>query len=171
MDNLTSKEALYEEVMTAAEAAERWGKDPSTVQNACSGYRKSPPRFTAAEARKAGRIWLVTRAGMERVFGKRKDDTTMENTIKMYLNYNVYGWKQAFSSIPSEIYDEIELILPEGAKLVELEGGQGIEFSDDTLAFPYEIRTKRYSNGTVKPYFITADEKEAKYKYCDYRVV
>ena len=40
MDNLTNKEALYEEVMTAA------------------------------EARKAGRIWLVTRTGMERVCGR-----------------------------------------------------------------------------------------------------
>ena len=62
-----------EEVMTAAEAAELWGKDPSTVQNACSGYRKSPPRFLPTEARKAGRIWLVTRAGMRRVFGPKPE--------------------------------------------------------------------------------------------------
>lgn len=57
------------EVMTAAEAAEKWGKAPITVQQACSGYRKSLPRFTSDEARKAGRIWLVTRAGMERLYG------------------------------------------------------------------------------------------------------
>lgn len=57
------------EVMTAAEAAEKWGKAPITVQQACSGYRKSSPRLTSDEARKAGRIWLVTRAGMERLYG------------------------------------------------------------------------------------------------------
>ena len=66
-------ERALEEVMTAAEAAMEWGKDPSTVQNACSGYRKSPPRFLPTEARKAGRIWLVTRAGMSRVFGSKPE--------------------------------------------------------------------------------------------------
>ena len=60
---------MLAEVMTAAEAAELWGKDARTVQQACSGYKNSPPRFLPGEARKAGRIWLVTRAGMSRVFG------------------------------------------------------------------------------------------------------
>ena len=59
---------LYE-VMTAAEAAELWSKSAITVQQACSGYKKSPPRFTEKECRKAGRIWLVTRAAMERLYG------------------------------------------------------------------------------------------------------
>ena len=58
-----------EEVMTAAEAAEKWGKAPITVQQACSGYAKAKPKFLPTEARKAGRIWLVTRKGMERVYG------------------------------------------------------------------------------------------------------
>lgn len=60
---------LINEVMTAAEAAEKWGKAPITVQQACSGYKGAAPRFTPKEARKAGRIWLVTRAGMERLYG------------------------------------------------------------------------------------------------------
>lgn len=68
MDNNFGKKAL-QEVMTAAEAAEKWGKAPITVQQSCAGYKKAPPRFTSDEARKAGRIWLVTRAGMERLFG------------------------------------------------------------------------------------------------------
>ena len=68
MGNSFSKKAL-DEVMTATEAAERWHKAPITIQQACSGYKKSPPRFTPDEARKAGRIWLVTRAGMERLYG------------------------------------------------------------------------------------------------------
>ena len=44
-----------EEVMTAAEAAEKWGKAPITVQQACSGYAKAKPKFLPTEARKAGR--------------------------------------------------------------------------------------------------------------------
>lgn len=58
-----------EEVMTAAEAAEMWGMAPITIQQACSGYKTSPPRFRTGEFRKAGRIWLVTRSGMERLYG------------------------------------------------------------------------------------------------------
>lgn len=65
-----------DEVMTAAEAAEKWGKAPITIQQACSGYKKSSPRFTSNEARKAGRIWLVTRAGMERLYGTEPQHKT-----------------------------------------------------------------------------------------------
>lgn len=61
---------VLEEVMTASEAAELWGKATITIQQACSGYKKFPPRFTPEECRKSGKIWLVTRAGMERLYGK-----------------------------------------------------------------------------------------------------
>lgn len=60
-----------DEVMTAAEAGERWGIPARTIQQACTGYKGGPPRFTEKEARKAGRIWLVTKAGMERLYGKK----------------------------------------------------------------------------------------------------
>lgn len=59
------------EVMTAAEAGELWKISPRTIQQACSGYKGAPPRFTKNEARKAGRIWLVTRQGMERLYGRQ----------------------------------------------------------------------------------------------------
>ena len=58
-----------ENIMTAKEAAERWRVAPITIRQACSGYKKSPPRFTEAEARKSGGTWLVTRAAMERLYG------------------------------------------------------------------------------------------------------
>lgn len=58
-----------EDIMTAKEAAERWGVAPITIRQACSGYKKSPPRFTETEARKSGGTWLVTRAAMERLYG------------------------------------------------------------------------------------------------------
>lgn len=57
------------DVMTASEAAERWGISPRRVQSACTGRDDTPPRLLPGEARKAGGTWLVTRSGMERVFG------------------------------------------------------------------------------------------------------
>lgn len=58
------------DVMTAKEAAERWGKAEITIRQACSGYKKAPPRFNEDEFRKSGATWLITRQGMERIFGK-----------------------------------------------------------------------------------------------------
>lgn len=58
-----------ESVMTAAEAAKRWGKADITIRQACSGYKKSAPRFHTDEARRSGSTWLITVEGMIRVFG------------------------------------------------------------------------------------------------------
>ena len=59
--------ALHE-VLTSAEAAKTWGLSDVTVRHACSGYSKEKPKFTAEECRQSGRTWLITRAGMSRVF-------------------------------------------------------------------------------------------------------
>ena len=64
---------IIDEVMTTAEAAERWGISAITVKQACSGQKGLPPRFKEGEEfRKSGRTWLVTRTGMERLYGKEK---------------------------------------------------------------------------------------------------
>ena len=63
-----------DDVMTATEAAEIWGLNPSTLKKACTGQKGYPPRFTADECRKSENIWLVTRAGMERLYGKRNKE-------------------------------------------------------------------------------------------------
>lgn len=55
--------------MTAVEAGELWGLGTSTVKRACQ-----TGRFLPWEARKSGGTWLVTTAGMERVYGKRGRD-------------------------------------------------------------------------------------------------
>lgn len=60
-------------VMTVAEAAERWGKASITVRQACTGYKKAQPRFREDEARQSGATWLITVAGMTRVFGPEPD--------------------------------------------------------------------------------------------------
>lgn len=56
-------------VMTASEAAEKWHMPARTVCQSCTGYKGGPARFLPNEARKAGHVWLVTRAGMERLYG------------------------------------------------------------------------------------------------------
>lgn len=64
---------VLDEVMTVVEAAERWGKASITVRQACTGYKKAPPRFREDEARQSGATWLITVAGMTRVFGTEPD--------------------------------------------------------------------------------------------------
>ena len=65
---------IIDEVMTTAEAAERWGISAITVKQACSGQKGLPPRFKEGEEfRKSGRTWLITKAGMERLYGKEKN--------------------------------------------------------------------------------------------------
>ncbi len=63
---------IIDEVMTTTEAAGLWGLSAITVKQACSGQKGLPPRFKEGEFRKSGRTWLVTRAGMERLYGKEK---------------------------------------------------------------------------------------------------
>lgn len=60
---------VLQAVMTATEAAERWGKADRTVRQACTGYKGAPPRFKAGELRQSGKVWLITVEGMTRVFG------------------------------------------------------------------------------------------------------
>lgn len=69
MANGTYQNAL-DEVMTLEEAAERWGKTTDSLRQACIERQGRPPRFkVGVEARQSKRIWLVTRAGMERLYG------------------------------------------------------------------------------------------------------
>lgn len=62
---------VLDEVMTVAEAAALWGKSVVTVRQACTGYKKAAPRFTGEEARQSGATWLITKTGMNRVFGQK----------------------------------------------------------------------------------------------------
>ena len=59
-----------DEVMTLEEAAELWSRTTDSIRQACISRQGRAPRFViGVEARQSKRIWLVTRAGMERVFG------------------------------------------------------------------------------------------------------
>lgn len=60
----------FEDVMTTGEAAERWGKNPTTIKHLCTGIAgKWGPKLTSDECRKSGSAWLVTKAAMERIYG------------------------------------------------------------------------------------------------------
>lgn len=64
------------DIFTAAEAATLWNIPKVNVRQDCSGQKGFPPRLQPGiECRKAlGQRgeWLVTRAGMERLYGPMK---------------------------------------------------------------------------------------------------
>lgn len=78
----------FEDVMTSAEAAELWGISPVTVKQACSGQRNTPPRFTSDECRKSKGTWLVSRQGMERVYGMKQVKMTVKDLYDYICTHN-----------------------------------------------------------------------------------
>lgn len=59
----------FTDIMTVGEAAIRWNISPVSVKHLCTGIQGRPPRLTKEECRKSGKSWLVTRQGMERLYG------------------------------------------------------------------------------------------------------
>lgn len=58
---------VLEEVMTFPEACERWNLGESTLRKAALNGR-----FLENEVRKSGKSWLVTYAGMRRLYGEER---------------------------------------------------------------------------------------------------
>ena len=65
-----------DDVMTTQEAGERWNVPADSIKQCCL-KRYANKQFTDYEARKSGKNWLVTRQGMERLYGK--EEYTIEN--------------------------------------------------------------------------------------------
>ena len=57
----------FEDVMTTQEASERYHRTAHTIKQACDSGR-----LTNEECRKSGGTWLITREGMERLYGKEQ---------------------------------------------------------------------------------------------------
>lgn len=57
----------FEDVMTTQEASERYHRTAHTIKQACDSGR-----LTNEECRKSGGTWLITREGMERLYGKER---------------------------------------------------------------------------------------------------
>ena len=62
---------VLDQVFTGPEAATKWGLAESTVRNAAAAGK-----FESYEARRTGKNWLITREGMQRVFGNLKSEDT-----------------------------------------------------------------------------------------------
>ena len=58
----------FDDVMTLAEASERFGRAASTLKQACLSGRL----VEGEECRKSGGVLLVTKQGMERLYGKEQ---------------------------------------------------------------------------------------------------
>lgn len=65
-----------DDVMTTQEAGERWNVPADSIKQCCL-KRYANKQFSDDEARKSGKMWLVTRQGMERLYGK--EEYTIEN--------------------------------------------------------------------------------------------
>lgn len=61
------------DIMTTKEAGELWGFAQNSIKQLCTGAQGRPPRLVVdVECRKSGGTWLVTRAGMVRLYGEPK---------------------------------------------------------------------------------------------------
>lgn len=64
------KMEVINEVFTIQEASDLWGVSDNTLKQKCMGRVKGELSFYKNEFKKSGRAWLVTREGMERLYGK-----------------------------------------------------------------------------------------------------
>jgi hypothetical protein len=55
----------WDDIMTSAEATERWGLSNSTIRRALMGKR-----FLDGEYKKSGKVWIIKKSAMERLYGK-----------------------------------------------------------------------------------------------------
>jgi hypothetical protein len=58
----------FEGIYTFAEAAQLWGLADSTLRQA-----NHTGRFLEGEIKQAGKVWLITREAMERLYGPQPD--------------------------------------------------------------------------------------------------
>ena len=56
-------------MMTLEEEAEFWNKSTDSLRQACISRQEDSTLNIGVEAVQSKRIWLVTRAGMERLYG------------------------------------------------------------------------------------------------------
>jgi len=65
---IKEKKILFSDVLSVPEASEEWGVCVDVIKkNARAG------KFLPTEARRAGKNWIITRQGMERVFGPKPE--------------------------------------------------------------------------------------------------
>ena len=91
-----------DDVMTTQEAGERW-KVPADSIKQCCLKRYAIKQFTDNEARKSGRNWLVTRQGMERLYG---EEPKMLKVINCTSNiHQIMGTAETYKDAWDMIYE------------------------------------------------------------------
>jgi hypothetical protein len=91
-----------EDVMTTQEAGERWNVPADSIKQCCL-KRYANKQFTDDEARKSGKNWLVTRHGMERLYG---EEPKMLKVINCTSNlHQVMGTVETYKEAWEMIYD------------------------------------------------------------------
>ena len=91
-----------EDVMTTQEAGERWNVPADSIKQCCL-KRYANKQFTDDEARKSGKNWLVTRQGMERLYG---EEPKMLKVINFTSNlHQVMGTVETYKEAWEMIYD------------------------------------------------------------------
>ena len=98
-----------DDVMTTQEAGERWNVPADSIKQCCL-KRYANKQFTEDEARKSGKNWLVTRQGMEKLYGK--EEYTIQNltNIKICLlriEDIIHGVKSVEELVCNELLDNI----------------------------------------------------------------
>ena len=76
-----------DDVMTTQEAGEIWGVPADSIKQCCL-KRYANKQFKDTECRKSGKSWLVTRQGMERVYGMAKVRITVKDLYKYICYHN-----------------------------------------------------------------------------------
>ena len=88
--------------MTTQEAGERWNVPADSIKQCCL-KRYANKQFTDDEARKSGKNWLVTRQGMERLYG---EEPKMLKVINCTSNlHQVMGTVETYKEAWEMIYD------------------------------------------------------------------
>lgn len=91
-----------DDVMTTQEAGERWNVPADSIKQCCL-KRYAIKQFTDNEARKSGRNWLVTRQGMERLYG---EEPKMLKVINCTSNiHQVMGTAETYKEAWEMIYE------------------------------------------------------------------
>lgn len=84
-----------DDIMTTQEAAERWNVTADALKQNCRGRVKNG--FKEGEFRKSGKNWLVTRQGMERLYG---EEPKMLKVINCTSNlHQVMGTAETYKEV------------------------------------------------------------------------
>lgn len=74
--------------------------------------------------------------------------------MRMFLNYNSIYKSGTYAAVPAEIYDEVEIVLPEGFKEVTMKDEtKAIEWPNGQITLASEIFTE-HKGDTAVPYIV-----------------